>query len=298
MPLDPEVRAHLEREAAAGLPPRGARTLAEQREILLRAAPLAGPPPALHGVEDFAVAGIPVRLYTPRDAGSLPALLYLHGGRFVSGGIATHDPICRVLAAATDCRVAAVDYRLAPEHPFPAALEDCAAVLEWLAARGGPVAVMGDSAGGNLAAALALRARGAVAVQVLIYPMLDPTCSRPSHVLFATGYGPESADMRRGWEAYLGPRDHRAASPWFAGDLAGSPPAFVLTAEYDTLRDAGEEYARRLRAAGVDVTLRRFDGAIHGFFLMPGVLRLAREAIAETAAWLQIRWRRPCGPSR
>jgi acetyl esterase len=299
MPLDPEAAALLELQAASGAPPRSAMSIARTREFYRKMRALAGEPPALSKVEDRAVGAegrqIPIRLYQPSLAAGLPVLLYLHGGRFISGDLETHDPVCRSLAAAAGCPVVAVDYRLAPEHRFPAALEDCYAVAAWLAQNGaGRLAVCGDSAGGNLAAATALlaRERGGprLVCQVLIYPMLDATCSLPSHVEYASGYGPGSEDMKRGYREYapagIDPTDPRL-SPLFAAELGGLPPALILTAEYDSLRDDGEEYARRLEAAGVEVVLMRYEGAMHGFFQMAGVLTTGRRAVADTAGYLR-----------
>ncbi len=300
MALDPEVEAFLAGQAASGAPPRSAMSIAQTREFYLKARALAGEPPALASVEDRRIRAedreIPIRIYRPDAAEGTAAILYFHGGRFISGDLETHDPVCRSLAAAADCTVIAVDYRLAPEHRFPAALEDCHAAAAWAAANEGRgrLAVCGDSAGGNLAAAVALlardRGRPRILAQVLVYPMLDATCSLPAHAEFASGYGPGSDDMKRGWREYapdgIDPRNPRL-SPIFERDLAGLPPALVLTAEYDSLRDEGEEYARRLEAAGVPAVLKRYDGAIHGFFQMAGVLAIGRRAIKDTAGYLR-----------
>lgn len=299
MPLDPEAAAFLERQAASGAPPRSAMSIAQTREFYLKMRSLAGEPPALAKVGDHAVCAegreIPIRLYRPSLARGLPVLLYLHGGRFISGDIETHDPVCRSLAAAAECLVVAVGYRLAPEHRFPAALEDCYAVAAWLAKDGADrLAVGGDSAGGNLAAATALlaRERGGprFVSQVLIYPMLDATCNLPSHVEYGSGFGPGSEDMSRGYREYapagIDPTDPRL-SPLFACDLSGLPPALVLTAEYDSLRDDGEEYARRLEAAGAEVVLKRYEGVMHGFFQMAGILTTGKRAIEDTAGYLR-----------
>ncbi len=284
MPLDPEVAALLERQKDQ--PPRSSLDIAATRAMMRRAAALAGPPPELPRIEDLVLEGrLRVRQYWPGlDIAAL--LVYFHGGRFFSGDLESHDTVCRSLALAARCRVLAADYRLAPEHRFPCAVEDARCAVEWALAQGVPAGVAGDSAGANLAAVAARGAR----CQLLIYPMIDATCSLPSHREFASGYGPGSEDMRRGWREYLpegaDPRDSRA-SPLFAGDLAGLPPAFVLTAEYDSLRDEGEAYARRLERAGVPVTLKRYCGTIHGFFTMAGVLRAAREAMNDAAAFVR-----------
>ena len=191
----------------------------------------------------------------------------------------------------------AIHYRLAPEHRFPAAVEDVCSVVEWLSEHASEIGgdpsrlgVGGDSAGGNLAAVAAMVARSKLACQLLIYPMADATCTTSSYETFASGYGPGADDMKRGWELYLpegaNPRDPRV-SPLWATDLGGVPPAFVLTAEYDTLRDEGEEYARMLYESDVPVTFARYEGAIHGFVQLGGELELGRRAVAETTAWLR-----------
>jgi acetyl esterase len=231
------------------------------------------------------------RQYWPVTRTGLPVVVYFHGGRFFSGDLESHDTVCRMLALSAGCRVLAVDYRLAPEHRFPAAAEDARRAVEWAMREGVPVGVAGDSAGANLAAGVALEHRGsALRCQLLIYPMLDPICSSASFVEFGEGYGPGAADMKRGWSEYLaegtGSRDPRA-SPLSAEDVRGVAPAFVLTAEYDTLRDEGEAYARKLVQSGNIVLVRRYLGTIHGFFMMQGILRVARQALNDAAAFLQ-----------
>jgi acetyl esterase len=290
MPLDPEVAAHLQRQN--GQPPRSSLDIHETRQVLRRANSLAGDPPHLPRVEDHVLhSNVRARQYWPALNNALPLVLYFHGGRFFSGDLDSHDTLCRLLALSSGCRIAAVDYRLAPEHRCPAALHDACSAVEWALHQGVPLGVAGDSAGANLAAGVALlHPAPALRSQLLIYPMLDPTCSSPSYAEFAEGYGPGAADMRRGWSEYLsgdlGPR-HPAASPQFREVPNNLAPALVLTAEYDTLRDEGEAYAQKLAQAGVSVRLRRYPGAIHGFFTMPGILRLARQAIAESARFFR-----------
>ena len=285
MPLDPEIAAYLETQKH--LPSRSSLDVATTRERLRQANALAGPPPPVHRVDNLVLAGyLRGRQYWPSDHPSLPLVVYFHGGRFLSGDLDSHDALCRILSLATGCRVLAVDYRLAPEHRFPAATEDATLAVEWALAQKIPVAVAGDSAGANLAAGVALaHPAPRLRCQLLVYPMIDATCSLPSYTAFAEGYGPGAADMRRGWREYLpasaDPR-HPLASPLFAGACDGAPPALVLTAEYDTLRDEGEAYARQL-----GVTARRYPGTIHGFFTMPGILQVARHAIGDAAAFLK-----------
>ena len=285
MPLDPEIAAYL--EAQRHQPPRSALDIAATRDRLRQAAMLAGPPPTLARIEDLVLAGyLRARQYWPAADAALPVVVYFHGGRFISGDLDSHDTLCRLLAIAASCRVVAVDYRLAPEHRFPAAADDAAQAVEWALGQGSAVAVAGDSAGANLAAGVALTYPApALRAQLLIYPMIDATCSMPSYALFAEGYGPGAADMKRGWNEYLpegvDPRDPRA-SPHFATRFDGAPPALVLTAEYDTLRDEGEAYAQKLGGSA-----REYPGTIHGFFTMPGILRVARDAMKDAAAFLK-----------
>jgi acetyl esterase len=292
VPLDPEVAALLERQK--DLPPRSSLDLAATRDRMRRAGALAGEPPALPKVEDILLPGrLGARQYWPSLQDGQPIVVYFHGGRFLSGDLESHDTICRLLALEAGCRVVAVDYRLAPEHRFPAAVEDASRAVAWALGQQVPVGLAGDSAGANLAAVAALERRNSgLRCQVLIYPMIDATCSSPSFAEYAEGYGPGAIDMKRGWSEYLAegvdPRDP-LASPLHTSDTAGVAPAFVLTAEYDTLRDEGEAYARKLIESGNLVQVRRYPGAVHGFFTMPGALRLGREALSEVAGFL--RWR-------
>jgi acetyl esterase len=293
MPLDPEVAAWLQRQRDE--PPRSALTVQETRAMYLRASSAGDEKAQLARVEDFTIAGeVRGRFYWPAPDPALPVLVWLHGGRFFSGSIDTHDSLCRALALAGNCRILAAGYRLAPEHRFPAAVEDSLAAVARALSESGRVGVGGDSAGGNLAAAAAQLHKRAqrtpLRCQLLVYPMMDATCSFPSHHEFANGFGPGSTDMQRGWREYLPPgaalNDDRI-SPLFAHDLAGLPPTFVLTAEYDCLRDEGEEYARRLQQAGVTVSLKRYGGAIHGFFQASGIVRLRNQAIRDAGAFLR-----------
>ena len=282
MPLDPDVAAFL--DSRRGQPPRRSLSIEQTRQAYRD---LTGPPAPVALVEQIELTQCTVRQYWPRMGAHLPLLVYFHGGRFFSGSLDTHDSLCRTLAKRSGWRLAAVDYRLAPEHPFPAAVEDAFAAIEWARHAADVVAVAGDSAGANLAAVVA---PGRTA-QVLVYPMIDATCRLPSHREFATeGFGPGSEDMKRGWDLYLpecvDPRDP-AVSPLHAPSLAGLPPALVITAGFDPLRDEGKSYAARLNDAGVDVTHHAFPGAIHGFFHMSAQLASGREAIAIVSDFLQ-----------
>jgi acetyl esterase len=296
MTLDPQAAAVLERQwpRAAGRPTvAGART---RTRGLIR---LQAAPQPVARVEDAVVPGSGVRTRVYRPAGEAPfgCLVLLHGGGWVTGDLDTHDRPARRLANASGCVVVTVDYRRPPEHPFPAPLDDCLEAIRWIhrdARRLGidpaRIGVAGDSAGGNLAAAACLRARDEggpdIAFQALIYPVTDAACATPSYDAYRTGYGLRRDTMTWYWDHYLGGTadgTHPYASPLRAANLGGLPPAFVATAEYDPVRDDGELYAARLAEAGVPVVHTRYDGMIHAFFLMDGVLDRTAVLIAETA---------------
>jgi acetyl esterase/lipase len=230
---------------------------------------------------------IPVRIYVPDDPHGVVA--YIHGGGWIMGTLDGYDASLTRLANAARSIVASIDYRLAPEHRFPAAVDDCLAAIRWLSSEfaGEWFAVAGDSAGGNLAAVVARRLRGDVPLrlQVLIYPVIDARLNRPSHREFGEGWGLSAAQLRRVWNDYLGGADggHPDASPLRATDLAGVAPAFILTAEADVLRDEGEAYADALREAGVAVELVRWPGVIHGFWRWQAATSVAREAVEAVA---------------
>ena len=234
----------------------------------------------------------------PGGTAGEPLLVYYHGGGFVFGDLDTHDALCRLLCVHANTQVLAVHYRLAPEHPFPAAVEDAFAALSWasenaesLGADPARVAVGGDSAGGNLAAVVCLlcarEERPQPAMQLLIYPATDMSGGHASRELFAEGFFLTSAEMDWFEAQYVGGQDGLASdprmSPLHAQDLAGLAPALVATAGFDPLRDEGEEYARALQRAGTPTVLRRFPGLIHGFASATGVSRASRDAILELA---------------
>jgi acetyl esterase len=207
------------------------------------------------------------------------------------GTLDSYDTLLRALANASGAAVTAVDYRLAPEHRFPAALDDSLAAIRWLATREDRLAVIGDSAGGNLAAVAARRLRGELplALQALVYPVIDARLNTPSYREFADGFGLSAASMRRFWGLYLDGAEgsHPDASPLRATDLAGVAPALVVTVEADVLRDEGEQYAAALREAGVQAELVRIPGAIHGCFRWLAVTEVARELVDRVGAALR-----------
>ena len=304
MPLDPQARALLDQIEAMGAPPMWQQTPEEARAGMLLLAAVAGTAEEPVPTEDRSVPGpagdIPVRVYRPESNTPLPVVVYFHGGGFVIGDITTHDTTCQRLAAGVPAVVVSVDYRLAPEHRFPAAADDCEAATRWVSTNaselGGDasrLAVAGDSAGGNLAAVVARRARDAggpsIAYQLLVYPATDATGSFPSHTENGTGYLLDADSMRWFLAHYLADGDprHPDVSPLFADDLSALPPAFVLTAEFDPLRDEGEAYAERLRQAGVPVTASRYDGMIHGFYGLDSIFDSATKATAETVLALR-----------
>ncbi|MHB8463245.1 MAG: alpha/beta hydrolase [Acidimicrobiales bacterium] len=245
---------------------------------------------------------IPIRLYWPTETTApLPMVTFFHGGGWVLCDLDTHDATCRSMALGAEALVISVDYRLAPEHRFPAAAEDAYAAAVWahdhareLGGDPARLAVAGDSAGGNLAAAVSLMARDRggppLAFQLLVYPVLDHDFGTASYRDNAEGYFLTAAHMRWYWAQYLGdPADgrHPYASPLRAGDLGGVAPAWIVTAEFDPLRDEGEAYGTRLTDAGIPVTVRRYDGMFHGFFGMAAVLDGARLATEEAFAALR-----------
>jgi acetyl esterase len=264
---------------------------------------LAGPSPAPAG-EDRTIPGpsgpVPVRVYRPEPTGSPPqAAVFFHGGGWVLGGLDSHDTLCRELAAQAGAVLVAVDYRLAPEHPYPAGLDDCAAATRWVAAHaadlgadGSRLAVVGDSAGASLAASVAMLARDtgdvAVTLQVLAYPALDPAMDTASYKQNADDPFLSRSEMETYWSYYLGDSaPDRLAAPALAPGLAGLPPAYVMVAGRDVLRDEGAAYAERLATAGVPVRLQRFDDMVHGFLLCTAWLDAARAGVAELAAVLR-----------
>ncbi len=304
MPMDPDAAHVIEIIALAGRPsvqsmtPEEARTAYREGRRVLQPAP-----EPVESVQDLATPeGVPLRLYVGMGAVEGPCLLFCHGGGWLHGDLDTHDGICRRLANLARCRVVAVDYRLAPEHPFPAAVDDAAAALRWVAAQAAGlgidparIAVGGDSAGGNLAAVLALLGRdGTVPMpcfQLLFYPVTDLTCSMPSFGVHTEGVTLTADTMRWYAEQYLAgadPRDWRA-SP-LHGEMAGAPPAFVLTAGYDPLCDEGVAYAKLLDEAGVQTVHLHIPPQVHGFLTMGRVIRAADMVLDTAGAMLRQVW--------
>ncbi len=252
-----------------------------------------GTPEPVHGIEDLDADGVPVRVYRPSPDGGLPLVVFLHGGGWTIGDVAQYDVVARQLANVSGAIVVSVDYRLAPEHPFPAGLEDCRRALAWVAARGGDlggdstrIAVAGDSAGGNLAAVCALEAaeagRPELALQVLVYPVADCDFERASYRDNGKGYLLEAGQMRWFFDCYTrggADRSDWRISPLRAANPGAVAPALVITAEYDPLRDEGDAYARHLRDAGVAVEHRRYDGMVHGFFGLSAAFDASRHAM-------------------
>ena len=302
MPLDIQMKSLLDAMASAKNPAFHTLTPQEARRIAA-ARPQVGEPETVAKVEDrqipSAAGGIPIRVYTPAGVPPFGVLVYFHGGGWVLGNIAMTDQPCRLLANASGCMVVSVEYRLAPEHKFPAGPEDCYAATKWVSDNATGlnldpkrIAVGGTSAGATLAAAVALMARDRggphLAYQLLVYPATTTELSTASHSQFAKDnyYILSQADMEWFWGLYLAHDDDSKnpyACPALAKSLSGLPPAFVITAEYDPLRDEGEAYAVRLSCEGVSTILKRYDGVTHGFFGMPGILEKAKVAIGDAA---------------
>jgi acetyl esterase len=280
------------------------------RESIRAMAAMTEAGPEMAEITDLIAPGpsgeIPVRVFRARNDESLPLLVFLHGGGFVIGDIETHDAICRTVAKTADCVVLSVDYRLAPEHPYPSGVEDCYAATCWavevadtLGADPWRVSIGGDSAGGNLAAVVAqmIRDRGGpdLASQLLIYPIIDCDFETASYLDNARGYLLTRPLMQWFWAHYLeddAQAEDAYACPSKAADLSGLAPAIVLTAEYDPLRDEGESYAAALAAAGVVTVHRRYDGVVHGFFAMTAILDAAGDAVQYAADQLRVSWDR------
>jgi acetyl esterase/lipase len=307
--LDPQAKALIERVAAAGRPPLESMSAPDARQAYRESRiPLQPEPPDVASAEDRAIPGphgpIGVRIYRPLGSNpteTLPVLVYFHGGGFTVGDLETHDTVCRSLANAAGYALVAVDYRMGPEHKFPKAVDDCFAATRWVAAHAKELrvdadrlAVGGDSAGGNLAAVTALNARDAggpkIVFQLLIYPTTTLQHNTPSTAALAEGHILTFAVMKYFRAAYLnGPEDQTdwRASPLLARDHSRLPPALIITAGYDPIRDEGKAYADKLKAADVQTEYRCFEGSIHGFITMGKVLDAADDATQTSAAALR-----------
>jgi len=304
MPLHPQVKAALEQMAAAG-PPLHHLSPTEARKAIEVMRATKGEPEHVAKIEDRTFHGpagnLPVRIYTPDGRGPFPVLVYFHGGGWVVGSIETVDASCRSLANLAGCIIVSADYRLAPEHKFPAAADDGYAAVRWAALHAasfhgdpGRMAVGGESAGANLAAVAALMAqeRGStpLVLQLLMYPVLDYSFDRPSHKENGEGYFLTTEMMLWFWRQYLNTDadgESHLASPLRARFLSGVAPAAIFTAEFDPLRDEGAAYAAKLREAGVPVTYKCCEGLIHGFMGMAKVVEPAKKAMEEAAAALR-----------
>jgi acetyl esterase len=301
----PQVQVLLGKLAALSDRPISEMTPSEARAAAASELEFSGEPEPVAAIENRKIVAdsheIPIRIYRPRGPALLPPIAFFHSGGFVVGSIEQATSECTQLASRTGASVVSVEYRLAPENPYPAALDDAFAAALWVAdnaeALGGPsgtVVVAGSSAGGNLAAAVALRAarrgRPAILAQLLIYPMLSPAGATDSYRRFAEGYGPSAADMRWFWECYGGGRDLATLeelSPLLAHDLSGLPPALLVLAELDLLVDEGEAYASSLAEAGVHVDVMRYRGMMHGFLEYPGELDGAVDAFRDIGCRLR-----------
>lgn len=305
MPLDPQIKAIVDQAASSGAPPLSSLTPTQARAAFRALFKnFGGTPTPVARSEDRTISGpageIALRIYTPEGPGPFPALMFFHGGGWVVGDLDTHDPLCRALTKAARCITVAVDYRLAPENKFPAAAEDCYAASRWVAENAAAIgasharlAVSGDSAGGNLSAAVSLMARDRkdlqIGYQLLMYPALDAALQTKSMAECAEGYLLTREDMVWFWGHYLSGVDDRSnpyACPSGATDLSGLPPAMIITAEFDPLRDEGEAYAKRLEEANVPVFFKRYGGITHGFMSMATIVEKGRKAIEDAASHL------------
>lgn len=295
--MDPQVRAFLAAASSSPQPPIDTVPVTTSREQFASLTPIFHPFVEVSRMTDITIGkGTRLRVYHPAEAQDrpLPSVVYFHGGGWVLGDLETHDTLCRHLANAAGAIVVAVDYRLSPEHPFPAAFDDALNAVEYVTREAvrlgidpGRIAVAGDSAGGNLAAAVTLKARDKrgpkIAFQCLIYPVLDERCNTASYQEFANGFGLTRTKMDFFWKSYRGglKGEDTLLSPCSAKDLGGLPPALIVTAEYDVLRDEGESYAKRLQENGVTTELWRVDGMIHGFVHYAGAIEHGQTVTKE-----------------
>lgn len=310
--LTPQMNAVLDTMAELGIPKLHTLTPQQARDLIdaMTAARQENyPAPEVHAVENCSTGAgyghVPVRIYRANDDANTPVIVYYHGGGHVFGGLESHDSACRHLCRETGCAVVSVDYRMGPEHPFPAAAIDSFDALRWVADKAGAlgfdpakIVVSGDSAGGNLAAVVALMARDAggpaISAQVPIYPVVDYRGGTESHARYANGYGildKEGVDwFRDHYFASEADMDDWRAAPHLAASHAGLPRALVITAECDVLKDEGVAYAKQMADAGVDVEHTEYKGMVHGFFGYLGLVDEAEQAHARIAAYLNRVW--------
>lgn len=301
MPLDPRAKRFLDTLAAMNPPSTLTLTVAQRRKGLEQLLSFSGPSQAVVSVRNLSIPAVggplPLRLYRPlgaRDGAALPTLIYFHGGGLVAGSLETHDPICRSLTSASGCCVVSVGYRLGPEHPFPAAVEDGCEAVGWICANAGElgadparIGVCGDSAGATLAAVVCqvqvAAGHSQLAFQFLLCPIMDFAAQTESRRDFATGYLVDESTLQHDLKYYLGSGGDAAdprVSPLRCKELQGLPPTVLHTAQFDPLRDEGAAYAQRLKAAGVRTTYRCHPGMIHLFYGMAGVIPYASAAFA------------------
>ncbi|MDF3312960.1 alpha/beta hydrolase [Rhodococcus koreensis] len=316
MPLDAAVQSLLNGLTAQGVRPFEEMSVADARATVASFVDLQAEPRPVAQVIDTIYPGPAgdqdIRLYIPDAPGPLPVVAYFHGGGFVTGDLAVTEELCRALANDAGAIVAAVSYRLAPEHPFPAATDDTFAALRWIADNavhfgGDPtrIAVHGDSAGGNLAAVAALRARDeggpALTCQVLTYPVIDPHADTPSREEFGEGYIITAAGLDWFWNHYLRDPDdaeNPLAVPSKAAYLTDLPPALILSMEYEVSRDEAESYGRQLADAGVEVEVVRIDGLVHGVYWISGAIPRATEIRSAVAEYLIRQFSKHPAPDR
>jgi acetyl esterase len=310
MPLHPQAQAILSGVESMGLPPVETMSVEEQRAVIGTFSSFMMPAEDVATIEDLTIPGpegdIPLRIYTPEGDGPRPAVVYFHGGGFVTGSVDLVDPICRALANRSGCLVISVDYRLAPEHPYPAAVQDAYVAVAWVSAYGEGfgvdptrLVVAGDSAGATLATVTCMLIRDKaeeipIALQVLLCPVMDlVSMETDSYKEYGEGHLLTTAMMQRWKELYLTGCEDRVDEPYCSPirmpNFANLPPAFIVTAEYDPLRDEGEIYGLLLPRDGVDADIRRQDGMIHNFFWMGAAIDRGREIIDEIAADLRKR---------
>lgn len=309
MPLHPQVSDFLEQQRSLGLKSIDQCTPAEFREMMRAGRVVDGELAAVEQIEDRDIDGpngpIPIRIYRPTNQESKAALVYYHGGGWVGGDLDTHEALCRAITNAANCTVIAVDYRLAPEHCYPAAAEDGFACFTWVCRNSEAmgldskkIAVCGDSAGGNLVAVVCLMARDRnhplPCQQILIYPIVNRDDTTSSYQQYAEGYSLTTTGMNWFWQHYT-PEESQSnepyASPLLAADLSGLPPALVILAEYDVLRSEGEQYADRLQETGIPTQQIIYPGMIHGFVSRVAMFDLAQQAVQQIAGTLQSAFR-------